>query len=59
MYAVVTIAFTYEGDSTQVPQPGVPIRQAIEMLEMMAMQIQKGRGDMYMRVIETVIKEKQ
>lgn len=60
MYAVVTIAIEMSTvGPVNLPVPGNPARAAIEMLEMLAIQIGKEGGSAYMRVVETVIKEKQ
>ena len=60
MFAVVTIAIEIStAGPISVPMPGHPARAAIEMLELLAMQIGKEGGSAYMRVVETVIKEKQ
>lgn len=60
MYALVTIAIEVStAVPMSVPVPGNPARAAIEMLELLAMQIAKEGGSAYMRVVETVIKEQK
>jgi hypothetical protein len=60
MYAMVTIAIEVStAGAGYIPVPGNPARAAIEMLELLAIQIGKEGGSAYMRVVETVIKEKQ
>lgn len=59
MYAVVTIVIEVSTASpVNIPVHGNPARAAIEMLELLAIQIGKEGGSAYMWVVETVIKEK-
>jgi hypothetical protein len=60
MYATVTIAIEIETPGpVNLPVPGNPARAAIELLELLAMQIGKEGGAAYMQVVETVIRQKK
>jgi hypothetical protein len=62
VYAVITIAMEIEVSGVErlsLPMPGMPAREITELLEMIAMKTGGERATIYMRVVETVIKEKQ